>query len=202
MTKNVEQQQVKEIARRLFREKGYGGVCFNDIATDAHVENSFIRDYFKSKETLFDTIIREQMDILFNEIGLILNKDETSISQKVQLLIQYYFSFMEENKNLNLFILREIKMELGKPTEKEFGKLLDESIFAKQVQQHLSEFNPEHEASVMDLFIDLTSLCVFPLLISPSIEMNGKQEYSISFERHIEKREELIFSWFKTILML
>lgn len=202
MTQNLEQQQIKEIARKLFREKGYGGICLNDIESETGIKAWDIESYFINKEYLFDIIIREQMDILFDNIGTMLNNTETSLSQKVQQLIQYYFLFMEENNLLNLFILREIKMELDRNTETKYGKLLEESVFAKQIQQHLDEFRPDYKVSILDLFIDLTSLCIFPLLVSPSIKENDNQEYSISFERHIDERKELIVSWFKTLLML
>lgn len=198
----IEQQQIKESAYKLFREKGYGGVCLNDIEIDSGVKEFLIMDYFKNKENLFDLIIREQMNALFDNIGMILNNSETSLSQKVQLLIHCYFSFMKEDEHFNLFILREIKIKLETNTENNYGDLLKNSVFALQIKKHLEEFQIDYKVSVIDLFLDLTSLCVFPLLVSPSITSNENQDYSISFERHLEERKELIFSWFMMILMV
>jgi AcrR family transcriptional regulator len=198
----IEQQQIKESAYKLFREKGYGGVCLNDIAKDSGIRGFLIMDYFKNKENLFDLIVREQMYALFDNIERILNNNETSLSQKVQLLIHCYFSFMKEDEHLNLFILREIKTELETNTETKYGDLLENSVFASQIKKHLDEFQMDYKVSVIDLFLDLTSLCVFPLLVSPSITSNKNQDYSMSFERHLDERKELIFSWFMMILMV
>jgi AcrR family transcriptional regulator len=202
MTQNLEKQQIKETACKLFRERGYGGVCLNDLVLETGTQASVIDTYFKGKDGLFDLIIKEEIDELLANLDRILNDENTSLSQKIQLIIDCYFTSMAKNESLNVFILREVKMNLRKITGEQYKKLLLDSYFAKQVQRNIEEIRPDYKVSILDVFLDLTSLCVFPLLISPSIEKNDNQEYAISFERHIEERKELIVSWFNTILML
>jgi AcrR family transcriptional regulator len=207
MEQNIEQQvivqqQIKESACKLFKEKGYGAVCLNDIAKDAKIDGWDIGLYFNSKEHLFDVVIKDEVNKLFENLETVFNDENTSLSQKVQLIIQCYFSFFAENENLSLFIFREIKVEFEKSLEKKYHKQLMECVFTKQIQQHLKELNLDYYVSVADLLLDLSSLCVFPLIISPSTANNDNLEYTFSFERQQEERKNLIFGWFKTLLML
>jgi hypothetical protein len=202
MEQRSEQYRIIESACKLFREKGFEAVCLDDIANDSGIQGWDIEMYFQSKENIFDIIITKQTNSIFDKIKGILNDENTSLHQKVQQLILCYFFFMKENEHLNLFILSRIKIELSLPTGEKYNKLLLESIFAKQVKLHLDMFYPSHHISIPNLFLDLTSLCVFPLLIIPSIIENEKQNYFISFERLFTERKELIYSWFKTLLMM
>ena len=98
-------------AKELFETKGVESTTMDDIAELADYSKSTIYVYFKSKEDIYNSIVRDYMDILTGELELCIGtgKDfEESYYKLCDCLVnfeerypKYYASLMGESKMTN-----------------------------------------------------------------------------------------------------
>jgi len=62
-------EQIKQAALKIFARRGYAGTKTSMIATEAGISEGLIFRYFKSKEELFTTLVRELMEEAVHETG-------------------------------------------------------------------------------------------------------------------------------------
>jgi hypothetical protein len=64
-----EEEQIKESAFLLFKEKGYENVCLNDIAKKSGVRDWIIEIYFGTIENLYNVVNEgPESTLLYNEV--------------------------------------------------------------------------------------------------------------------------------------
>lgn len=98
-------------AKELFEAKGVEKTTMDDIAELADYSKSTIYVYFKSKEDIYNSIVREYIDVLTGELELCMGDDkdfETSYYNLCECLVgfeekypKYYASLMGEEKTTN-----------------------------------------------------------------------------------------------------
>lgn len=98
-------------AKELFELKGVEKTTMDDIAELADYSKSTIYVYFKSKEDIYNSIVREYLDVLTSELELCMGDDkdfETSYYNLCDCLVgfeekypKYYSSLMGEEKSTN-----------------------------------------------------------------------------------------------------
>ncbi len=62
------EQQILEVAGRVFGERGFAATSVADVAHEAGISKPLIYNYFGSKEGLFERCLREASDLLIGEI--------------------------------------------------------------------------------------------------------------------------------------
>ncbi|MDX1586123.1 MAG: TetR/AcrR family transcriptional regulator [Balneolaceae bacterium] len=96
-----------EAARRVFHLKGYAGARMQEIADEASINKSMLHYYFRSKKKLFQEVFEREMSRFFPLIFKVLNSDE-ALDEKIDQLIDTYYSFLRENPHLVQFVLYEM----------------------------------------------------------------------------------------------
>lgn len=104
-------ENILSAAKELFETKGVQSTTMDDIAELADYSKSTIYVYFKSKEDIYNSIVRDYMDILIGELELCINADsdfENSYYRLCDCLVsfeerypKYYASLMGEEKMTN-----------------------------------------------------------------------------------------------------
>jgi AcrR family transcriptional regulator len=59
------EQQILQVARGLFTQKGYANVSIRDICRGARVTAPTLYYYFRNKEALFDAVVRETVTMTY-----------------------------------------------------------------------------------------------------------------------------------------
>ncbi|WP_308860307.1 TetR/AcrR family transcriptional regulator [Paenibacillus radicibacter] len=105
MTKN----KLKEVAMRLFGEKGYDGTALSEIAKEVGVKTPAIYAFYASKEDLFMTAFREAMEA-YNAFTheLTEEKQELSTRESLYRILVRQCEFYEKSPELNRFALRSL----------------------------------------------------------------------------------------------
>jgi len=88
------EQKIIEAARKLFTEKSFDAVKTRDIANEAGINLALLNYYFRSKEKLFEIVMQENMQKFFQSIVGIINDEETTIREKVELLVNRYIDML------------------------------------------------------------------------------------------------------------
>jgi len=102
------EERLKEAARTVFTRKGYAATKVRDIAAEADINLALVNYYFRSKEKLFELIMAEAIQKLFDKIQPIIYNESTTITEKIELIADHYINLLIENPDLPLFFVSEV----------------------------------------------------------------------------------------------
>ena len=181
-------------ASKVFTEKGFAGARTRDIADEAGINLALLNYYFRSKEKLFDQVMKVKIVLLFGKIIPIISNEKTTIEEKIDLASEKYFELLSKNPNLPLFVISEIQKKNSDiksilPVE----KILMNSVIIQQIKEKNPELNPFH------FLLNFLGMTVFPFLARPVFQnfhiMNDDE-----FQKFVEERKTLVPQWIKLIL--
>lgn len=181
-------------ASKVFTDKGFSGARTRDIAEEAGINLALLNYYFRTKEKLFEQVMKVKIVLLFGQIIPIVTNEKTSLDEKIDLASVKYFDILTKNPNLPIFVLSEIQKKTSDirsilPVD----KVLKNSFIIKQIQQRKPEINPFH------FLLNFLSMTVFPFLGKPILQsfdlMNDDE-----FQKFVEERKTLVPMWIKMML--
>ena len=181
-------------ASKVFTEKGFSGTRTREIAEEAGINLALLNYYFRTKEKLFEQVMKVKILLLFGQIIPIVTNEKTSLEEKIDLASVKYFDILTKNPNLPLFVLSEIQKKTSDiKSILPFDKVLKNSFLIKQIQEKKSEINPFH------FLINFISMTVFPFLGKPILQtfelMNDSE-----FQKFVEERKKFVPVWIKMML--
>ncbi|MBC7381626.1 MAG: TetR/AcrR family transcriptional regulator [Bacteroidia bacterium] len=188
-------EKIKEAARKVFTKKGYAATRTRDIAEEAGINLALLNYYFRSKEKLFDIVMRENMQQLLIGLRSVLYNETTTLLHKIKAIVSNYINLLRKHPDLPLFILSEIKanpdkfaMNIGART------LLLKSHFFKQVKETgKGKINP------IQIIINIIGLTVFPFIASPLLKHVGDLNQK-EFDALMKERKKMIPIWINGML--
>lgn len=181
-------------ASKVFTEKGFSGTRTRDIAEEAGINLALLNYYFRTKEKLFEQVMKVKIVLLFGQIIPIVTNEKTTLEEKIDLASVKYFDILSKNPNLPIFILSEIQKKTSDiksilPVE----KVLKNSFIIKQIQERKPELNPFH------ILLNFLSMTAFPFVVKPILQtfdlMNDEE-----FQQFVEERKTLVPLWIKIML--
>jgi AcrR family transcriptional regulator len=129
--RNDKRNYIKEIALRLFAEKGYNVTSINQIAKEANMSQGLMYNYFQSKEDLLKFIVNSLAEEFSNYINP--NKDNIVTEEEALNYIDIIFDMLKNKREyfkhyFQLAFQPEVMNALSDPG------IFDEDIV---IQQHL-----------------------------------------------------------------
>jgi TetR/AcrR family transcriptional regulator len=181
------EERILAAAKKVFITKGMAGARMQDIADEAGINKALLHYYFRSKEKLFEVIFSETVSRFIPRVNEIMSSD-MSMYKKIETFTGEYIEKVIENPFLPLFIMNEMhkqpeeflkKMWGGeKPQVEKFIQQIQEAIAAKEIR-------PIHPAQLM---MNMMSLCVFPFIGKPMLQMIAGLDDSHFMELMIERK--------------
>ena len=194
MNDSSTEEKIREAARTVFLKKGYAATRTRDIAEEAGINLALLNYYFRSKEKLFELVMMEKFQKFFGVIFPVLNDDNTSLEEKVRLIVNNYIDLLLENPDLPIFVLSEIR---NKPdrfvANVQLKKILTESVFVKQLHDRRPDLDP------MQLIASLLGTTIFPFLMKPLL-YSAKSMDQKAFDSFMEQRRQLVPKWVNTLI--
>ena len=181
-------------ASKVFIEKGFSGARTRDIAEEAGINLALLNYYFRTKEKLFEQVMKVKIVLLFGQIIPIVTNEKTDLEEKIDLASVKYFEILSKNPNLPIFILSEIQKKTSDiKSILPFEKVLNNSIIIKQIREKKPELNPFH------FLLNFLSMTAFPFVVKPILQsfdfMNNDE-----FQNFVEERKILVPMWIKMML--
>ncbi|MGB4447249.1 MAG: TetR family transcriptional regulator [Cloacibacterium sp.] len=181
-------------ASKVFTEKGFAGTRTRDIAEEAGINLALLNYYFRSKEKLFEQVMKVKMVLLFGQIVPILTNEKTNLEEKIDLVSNKYFEILSKNPNLPLFVLSEMQKKNSEVKRIiPVNKIFKNSVILKQIKERKPELNPSH------FLINFLSMTIFPFITKPvfnTFDLMNETE----FQQFVEERKRLVPIWIKTLL--
>ncbi|MFS2164738.1 TetR/AcrR family transcriptional regulator [Variovorax sp. Varisp62] len=95
---DVRQEQLTEIACRLFAKKGYEGTSLRDIADEAKITKAALYYHFPNKEALYERIVLESMQALVDSVREAMSRGKSPLD-KVRLFMESSADFLDRSRN-------------------------------------------------------------------------------------------------------
>ena len=191
------EEKIKEAAHIVFTRKGFAATRTRDIAQEAGLNLALLNYYFRSKENLFDIVMKENMQRFLKGIGGVLNDKTITLQGKLSIIAENYINMLEKNPDLPLFILSEIKANPGKlAADMKFKEIILRSDFYRQLRQKLgNKINPIH------FIMNILSITIFPFVASPLLKIVGELQQN-DFNTLMEERKTMIPLWIEAMLKI
>jgi len=189
------EQKIIHAARKLFTMKGYEATKTRDIAKEAGINLALLNYYFRSKEKLFEIIMQENVGQFMQVISDMVNNENTSINEKIELLVNNYIDMLTRLPDMPLFVMNHLK---STPQRTEMRERFMGSYFMKQIQQamkkgEITTINP------MNIMMNIVSLTIFPFIAKPMVQNNHSLS-SEQFYNLMQERKKLIPKWIDAML--
>jgi len=184
------EEKIKEAARKVFIKKGYAATRTRDIAEEAGINLALLNYYFRSKEKLFQEVMSEKFQQLFSAILPVINNEDLSLEEKVEVLAENYINLLLENQDLPLFVLSEIRVNPERFREAvQVQKILRDSSLIRQLHEKRPDINP------LQFIMSLLGMAIFPFVAKPILFANDA-----GFNKMMQERKRLVSQWIKVIL--
>ena len=188
------EEKILEAASEVFTKKGFAGTRTRDIAEKAGINLALLNYYFRSKEKLFEQVMKIKVVLLFGKILPILINEKTSLEEKIDLASEKYFEILSKNPNLPLFVISEIQKKNSNITKIiPVNKIFENSVIIKQIKEKRPEINPLH------YLVNFLAMTIFPFVAKPvfnAFELTNEAEY----HQFISERRKLVPIWIKQLL--
>lgn len=193
ISENAQTEQViKDMAKRLFFQKGVLKATTQQIADEAGVNRALIHYYFRSREQLLDTLLEEAILDTRRRMREIFNAPNDSFKLKISKCLDVLMARASDYPYLENFIISEVARQPEKAQLfciKEKDK--NDRIFRAQLQEEiekgtLAPITKEH------FMINLISMCHYPLLAKPilqTIHGMGETEY----KKFMQERKRVVY---------
>lgn len=104
---NKTKRAIFESAIKVFSQNGYNGATMDTIAADAGVAKGTLYYHFKSKEEIFNYIIKEGMGLIKERIENISSKQDNALS-KLKVLCKIQLKLTHENRDFFKVIMSQL----------------------------------------------------------------------------------------------
>ena len=194
------EDKIKEAAKKVFTQKGYAATRTRDIAEAAGLNLALLNYYFRSKEKLFDIIMLETFQEFMQNVVSIINAPETTLQEKIELMVSRYIDTLTLHPDLPLFIITELKANPKKFMNKiGMKQVFADSYLRKQIDEIRAKNKTTLPYPVHHLMLNMMSLIVFPFVASPIIQNVGGIP-SEQFNTLMQERKKLIPMWIGAML--
>lgn len=109
-----------DAAERLFNQKGFESTAVSDIVKSIGVAQGTFYYYFKSKDDIFNAIVERFMEELMSELKEVQYNEKLNTKQKLEIILDKSFSFMENNEGVIFYLHTKDNAELHERIEKKF----------------------------------------------------------------------------------
>lgn len=199
-SKSDASERILHTARKLFIKNGYTGTSIRDIANASGTNIAYVNYYFESKYNLFEIIFDEAFDILINRVFATLNSD-LPFFEMVESWINTYYEILPEYPQIPIFILNEVNQNPDALIKRVLRRN-PQAIFTRLSQRVEEEVKKGtiKDIPVIDLGLNVLSLCVFPFMfkiLALKVAKKSATEYNNVMAEHKKYVIELILNGLK-----
>lgn len=168
------EQLILQAAYREFTEKGFAGARTTAIAEQAGVTHAMLHYYFRTKEKLYETVIRHKVTDIANLVVKAFGDDSLPLFERLEKGIATHFDFLCDNPELPRFVLSVLSDRPDFLASMKDELIIRFKYVADGLQSQIDDASSRGEcrrADAMMLVLDIASLNIFPFLASPILSL-------------------------------
>ncbi len=181
-------EKILKAANNEFEEKGYNGARMQSIANRAGINKALLHYYYKSKDALFQIIIKKAFSVFVPKIINVFNEN-LDIFTMIEKFVSNYIDVYIEHPRIPGFITQEINNNPARLVQLLSTAGVDLSVFKNKINEAI-ENNLIEETNPEQLILNIISLCLFPFIAKPIVTellLEGSEE---KFNKLIEARKK------------
>lgn len=193
------EEKIKQAAKRLFTQKGFAETKTREIAEESGINLALLNYYFRSKQGLYDIIMKENMASFKQGLAELFGDTQLDVYQKIEKLAHYYIDEFIINPDLPMFIVNTIYMAGNDSTILEEDETsASRKIFVNQIKELVAQrkIKPIHPAHILS---NMMGLIIFPFVIGPLLKKRANINDK-AFVEMMKERKKLIPVWIKSML--
>jgi TetR/AcrR family transcriptional regulator len=145
--------------------------------------------YYRSKDKLFEKIFEEAF-ANFSPVLVQIFNSNLPIEDTIYAFVDKYIEFIRRNPYVPMFILRELQRNSDRITSKFPIHDFSETAFAIKLKEEIAE-GKIREISLMELFVNVISLSVFPFVAKDIIKFIFNTNND-DYQRFIDERKRTV----------
>ena len=164
------EQRIFDAAREVFVQKGMDGAKMQEIADRAGINKALLHYYYRSKEKLYEMVVKAVIGRAVPVIQNLIESDEP-LEQKITRFIDFYIELVSRNPFVPLFVITELNKHPDRFFETILPKELPKpQVFFAQIEAEIAKGNmrpmkPQH------VLINIVSMCIFPFVAKPMLRI-------------------------------
>jgi len=184
------EEKIKDAAKKMFLEKGFGSTTTRDIAECADTNIALVNYYFRSKERLFQEVFKESFGETFLPVARILN-DDLPLEAKIYKFVDHMTELLKRDPLLPMFVLSEMRGEHSKVCEMMTALHQQEANrFQQQLEEEAAKGNIR-KTDFSQVEISLMSMVIFPFISMNMLKMK-KNLTTEEFYQLMDERKKAI----------
>ncbi len=182
------EERILEAATKVFTEKGYEATRTRDIAQEANINIASLHYYYRSKEKLFELVVRRAMNDSSKHMDQIFSSN-LPLHEKIRQFVVGYIDFLKVNPFIPMFILSESQKDPEK-----IDRLLNKDETMKKIEIQLESLIAEgviRPINMTHFISNMIALVIFPFLSKSLLCMQNDLSEQ-DFQQMLEERKEMV----------
>ncbi|WP_291910490.1 TetR/AcrR family transcriptional regulator [Chitinophaga sp. CB10] len=192
------EEKILAAARAVFTRNGYAATTVRDIAAEADLNFSLVNYYFRSKEKLYDLVMKDAIRQLLHGIKGLLDDVHTSPQEKIDLVCAQWIDMLLVHPDLPLFVMNGVANSSNDITK----ELVENNVFlTSYFVRQLVELHGKGQLKTapLHLVMNMVSMLTLPFVARHLLLKTGAIDMK-QFRAMMEERKTLIPAWLKTML--
>ncbi|AEJ62259.1 regulatory protein TetR [Spirochaeta thermophila DSM 6578] len=189
------EERIRKAAFEVFSEKGKAGTTMREIAQRAGVNKALVHYYFRTKDSLYETIA-EEMARLALRLVFRPGDEALTLEELLPVLIRRHIEAMRAHPQLFRFLIGELASNRAEflaifARQLTLGERHVWSYFLEKIEEARKEGRIK-EMDPFQLILDIVSLNIFPLLVAPALLplIAEKAGIELDVEQVLEERAD------------
>ncbi|MCW0482284.1 TetR/AcrR family transcriptional regulator [Gaoshiqia sediminis] len=184
-------ERILDSAIVIFFQKGFAGATLSEIAQHANVSKSSIHYYYRSKESLFKTVMDKIIDIIFENVEAI-SQGNTNLFDLIDEFVSQTLNVFTIHPHLPSFILN------GLNTNQQVSSIISElsEIFISKFEKEIILAEDKGLINPIDpkyLFTSILSLSAFSIINNQFYYQDSQNQPDV--DSNLENQKYLISSF-------
>jgi AcrR family transcriptional regulator len=199
------EDKIKEAARKLFTQKGFAATRTRDIAEEAGINLALLNYYFRSKEKLFEMVMKENIHLFLGTMIENINNNPRPFEEQLDFIVSNYIDMLLANPALPFFVLN--LLQSGKLPNEDHNDPLFKDIefmrnsFLKNIEGAMKKGKIKN-IHPLHIIANVMSLIIFPFIASSLLMARAGNISRVEFEQLMIERKKLIPEWIKEMIKL
>ncbi len=188
--KDNTEEKILEAAKTVFMHKGMDGARMQEIADEAGINKALLHYYFRSKQKLFEAIVKDLFQQIFPNALLLVNS-EKPIGQKLSDFIESYLDILLKNPFLPAFVIQEMNRD-PQFLSSIFVNIGNAPNILITILDNEMEAGTIVKMDPKELIINILSLCLFPFASKPLMQLLLFENNAEAYNQFLEERKKTI----------
>lgn len=189
------EQKILDAAELEFLDEGFSGARMQNIADRAGINKALLHYYFRSKDKLFELVLRHKMNQFVPQLTQSPEDEQIPVIEKIEQFVTAYLTMLRKNPKLPLFIISTINRnpELVSNLQIPIGHVVVKALEKAMLEGKIKRLDP------YQFILTLVGMCIFPFVARPMfIGIFGLSPST--YDKLIEERQTHIMQYVQSIL--